>query len=49
VRARIDRILDVVPAERLRLTPDGGLRTLTASVVRAKLESMVAAASAYSA
>jgi 5-methyltetrahydropteroyltriglutamate--homocysteine methyltransferase len=49
VRARIDRILEVVPAERLRLTPDGGLRTLTASVVRAKLESMVAAASAYSA
>jgi len=47
VRARIDRLLEVVPAERLRLTPDGGLRTLTESVARAKLESMVEAASAY--
>ncbi|MHC4429950.1 MAG: methionine synthase [Planctomycetota bacterium] len=46
VRARVDRLLERVPAERLWLMPDSGLRTLTTAVATAKLRSIVAAASA---
>ncbi|HUZ39672.1 MAG TPA: hypothetical protein VMV17_25400 [Streptosporangiaceae bacterium] len=44
VAARIRRALDAVPAERLMINPDCGLRHLPADVARAKLRAMVAGA-----
>ncbi len=41
VAGRIRRALDLVPAERLTVNPDCGLRNLTGSVARAKLRAMV--------
>jgi len=46
VASRIRRALDVVPAERLIVNPDCGLRHLPACVARAKLKAMVAGAAA---
>nr|MBA3369273.1 hypothetical protein [Geodermatophilaceae bacterium] len=46
VASRIRRALDVVPAERLIVNPDCGLRHLPAFVARAKLKAMVAGAAA---
>ncbi len=42
VAARIRRALDVVPASRLVVNPDCGLRHLPAAVARAKLRALVA-------
>jgi 5-methyltetrahydropteroyltriglutamate--homocysteine methyltransferase len=42
VAARIRRALDVVPAGRLVINPDCGLRHLPAAVARAKLRALVA-------
>src|SRR6266568_3697560 len=42
VAARIRRALEVVPADRLLINPDCGLRHLPAGVARAKLRAMVA-------
>jgi hypothetical protein len=42
VARRIRRALEYVPAERLVINPDCGLRHLPAEVVRAKLRAMVA-------
>jgi 5-methyltetrahydropteroyltriglutamate--homocysteine methyltransferase len=42
VASRIRRALEVVPADRLLINPDCGLRHLPADVARAKLRSMVA-------
>ena len=44
VASRICRALDFVPAERLIVNPDCGLRHLPADVARAKLRAMVAGA-----
>ena len=44
VQARVQRVLDKVPANRLWLMPDSGLRVLTEDVAKAKLQVMVAAA-----
>ena len=44
VASRIRRALEVVPAERLVINPDCGLRHLPADVARAKLRAMVAGA-----
>jgi len=44
VASRICRALDFVPAERLIINPDCGLRHLPAEVARAKLRAMVAGA-----
>jgi 5-methyltetrahydropteroyltriglutamate--homocysteine methyltransferase len=44
VAARIRRALDAVPAERLMINPDCGLRHLPADVARAKLRAMVVGA-----
>ena len=44
IRERVARLLDAVPEDRLCLTPDDGMRTLTADQARSKLEQMVAAA-----
>ncbi|MDQ4039484.1 MAG: methionine synthase [Actinomycetota bacterium] len=44
VAGRIRRALDVVPAERLIINPDCGLRHLPATVARAKLRAMVTGA-----
>lgn len=44
VTARIERLLQVVPAERLWLTPDAGLHVLGEEAVRGKLAAMVQAA-----
>jgi 5-methyltetrahydropteroyltriglutamate--homocysteine methyltransferase len=44
VRERTERLLEVVPAERLWLMPDAGLRTLPAAVAEAKLRAIVDAA-----
>ncbi len=44
VASRIRRALDFVPAERLVINPDCGLRHLPADVARAKLRAMVAGA-----
>jgi 5-methyltetrahydropteroyltriglutamate--homocysteine methyltransferase len=44
VAARIRRALEIVPAERLIINPDCGLRHLPAEVARAKLRAMVAGA-----
>jgi 5-methyltetrahydropteroyltriglutamate--homocysteine methyltransferase len=41
VAARIRRVLEHVPAERLVINPDCGLRNLSAPVARAKLAAMV--------
>lgn len=46
VAARIRKALEVVPADRLVVNPDCGLRHLPASVARAKLRAMVAGAAA---
>jgi 5-methyltetrahydropteroyltriglutamate--homocysteine methyltransferase len=43
VAARIRRALEIIPAERLMVNPDCGLRHLPPSVARAKLRAMVAA------
>jgi 5-methyltetrahydropteroyltriglutamate--homocysteine methyltransferase len=44
VASRIRRALDFVPADRLVINPDCGLRHLPADVARAKLRAMVAGA-----
>jgi 5-methyltetrahydropteroyltriglutamate--homocysteine methyltransferase len=44
VAERIRRALELVPAERLVINPDCGLRNLTGDVARAKLAAMVAGA-----
>lgn len=44
VRRRVKQLLLKVPAERLWLTPDGGLRTLDHAAAQAKLQAMVAVA-----
>jgi 5-methyltetrahydropteroyltriglutamate--homocysteine methyltransferase len=44
VAARIRRALEFVPADRLVINPDCGLRHLTGAVARAKLAAMVAGA-----
>ncbi|MGQ0576251.1 MAG: hypothetical protein ACT4RN_18910 [Pseudonocardia sp.] len=44
VRARIERALEVVPPDRMLITPDCGLRHLPAGVARAKLHTMTTAA-----
>ncbi len=44
VQARVRRLLDRVPADRLWLMPDSGLRGLSEVVARAKLQALVAAA-----
>jgi len=44
VASRIRRALEFVPAERLVINPDCGLRHLPADVARAKLRAMVAGA-----
>jgi len=41
VASRIRRALEFVPAERLMINPDCGLRHLPADVARAKLRAMV--------
>ncbi len=46
VEGRIERALRVVPAQRLLVTPDCGLRHLPASAARAKLRAMTTAAAA---
>lgn len=46
LHSRVQRLLDHVPAERLWLIPDSGLRALTREVATAKLEALVAAAAA---
>ncbi len=45
LRRRAERLLQHVPAERLWLMPDGGLRALSESVARDKLRALVEAAS----
>jgi 5-methyltetrahydropteroyltriglutamate--homocysteine methyltransferase len=42
VAARIHRALEFVPADRLMVNPDCGLRHLPPQVARAKLRAMVA-------
>jgi 5-methyltetrahydropteroyltriglutamate--homocysteine methyltransferase len=44
VEKRIERALDIVPADRMLITPDCGLRHLPAPVARAKLNAMTTAA-----
>jgi 5-methyltetrahydropteroyltriglutamate--homocysteine methyltransferase len=44
VEKRIERALDVVPPDRIVVTPDCGLRHLPAPVARAKLHAMTSAA-----
>jgi 5-methyltetrahydropteroyltriglutamate--homocysteine methyltransferase len=44
VRRRIAKLLDAVPAERLWVMPDSGLRTLAPETAAAKLRAMVEAA-----
>jgi len=41
LRARVDRLLRQVSAERLWLIPDSGLRTLSTDVAKAKLQAIV--------
>jgi 5-methyltetrahydropteroyltriglutamate--homocysteine methyltransferase len=43
VRERIERVLRVVPAERVWINPDCGLKTRTPEEARAKLEAMMEA------
>ena len=47
VKKRIERLLASIPAERLWITPDAGLRGLTEEQARGKLEAMVAAAADF--
>ena len=47
VRERIERLLGKVPAERLIVAPDAGLRALTPEQARAKLAAMVEAAGSF--
>ena len=44
IRTRIERLLEKVPADRLWIAPDAGLRSLTTEQARAKLEAMAEAA-----
>lgn len=44
IRARIRHVDGIVPADRLWIVPDGGLRALRAPAARAKLSAMVRAA-----
>lgn len=44
VQARIERALEVVPPDRMLISPDCGLRHLPAGVARAKLHTMTTAA-----
>lgn len=44
IRRRIERVVERVPAERLWVMPDAGLRTLDATTVEAKLRNLVEAA-----
>jgi len=46
IAARIERVLGVVPAGRVHVVTDGGLRTLDAATAAAKLQALVAAAAA---
>ncbi len=46
VQARVQRMLDKVPADRLWLMPDSGLRALSEDVAKAKLQVLVGAAAA---
>jgi len=46
VRERIERVLDVIPPERVWLNPDCGLKTRTQEEARGKLAAMVEAARA---
>ena len=46
VAARIRRALEYVPASRLMINPDCGLRHLAPDVARAKLHAMVAGVAA---
>jgi 5-methyltetrahydropteroyltriglutamate--homocysteine methyltransferase len=48
IQLRIERLQRVVPAERLVVTPDAGLRTLTAGQAEGKLRAMVTAARTFS-
>ncbi len=43
VRARAERLLEYVPADRLWLTPDAGLRTLPWPIAKSKLQSLTRA------
>lgn len=47
VKRRIRGVLAKVPAERVWLTPDAGMRTLPPEIASAKLEAMVAAAAGF--
>lgn len=44
VRQRVERVLEAVPAERVWINPDCGLKTRTRDEVRGKLSAMIAAA-----
>ena len=44
IGARIERVLRHLPAKRLVIAPDAGLRALTEEQARGKLEALVAAA-----
>jgi 5-methyltetrahydropteroyltriglutamate--homocysteine methyltransferase len=44
IRARLDRVSELVPRDRLWAVPDGGFRALRPEIARAKLAAMVAAA-----
>ena len=46
IRKRIDRVLDVLPPERVWINPDCGLKTRTAEETRGKLQAMVEATQA---
>jgi 5-methyltetrahydropteroyltriglutamate--homocysteine methyltransferase len=43
IRSRIERVLDVLPPERVWINPDCGLKTRTAEQAKAKLQAMVEA------
>ncbi len=47
VRARIERVLEVVPAERVWINPDCGLKTRTLDEARGKLAAMVEAVRSF--
>jgi 5-methyltetrahydropteroyltriglutamate--homocysteine methyltransferase len=44
IRARIARVSELIPRDRIWVVPDGGFRALRVDVARAKLTAMVAAA-----
>ena len=46
IEKRIERALQVVPADRIVVTPDCGLRHVPAGAARAKLHAMTTAAAA---